>query len=56
MEKAYRPKRRAETAQKESEERYRLVVDNINDGLYTLDAGGSNYEAQPGIIKAEAGL
>lgn len=40
MEKASRPKRRIDTALKESEERYRLVVDNINDGLYTLDAGG----------------
>lgn len=40
MEKAYRPKRRVQTALKEGEERYRLVVDNINDGLYTLDVDG----------------
>jgi PAS domain S-box-containing protein len=40
MEKAYHAKRRVETAPKESDERYRLVVDNINDGIYTLDAGG----------------
>jgi PAS domain S-box-containing protein len=40
MEKSSHLKRRDETAVKESEEKYRLVVDNINDGLYTLDADG----------------
>jgi len=40
MEKAYHSKRRVETGLKESEKRYRLAVDNINDGLYTLDADG----------------
>lgn len=40
MEKPSRPKRHVETTLKENEERYRLVVDNINDGLYTLDADG----------------
>ncbi len=40
MEKVSRQKRRVESAQEESEKKYRLVVDNINDGLYTLDADG----------------
>ena len=40
MEKPSRQKRRVETTLKESDERYRLVVDNINDGIYTLDADG----------------
>ena len=40
MEKASRSKRHVEKALKESEKRYHFVVDNINDGLYTLDADG----------------
>ena len=55
MEKAYRPKRRAETAQKESEQRYRLVVDNINDGLYTLDGDG-RFTFVNKIIERRSGI
>ena len=40
MEKVSRSKRHVEKALKESEKRYHLVVDSINDGLYTLDADG----------------
>ena len=40
MEKPSHSKRRVETALKESEEKYRLVVYNITDGLYILNADG----------------
>jgi len=40
MEKGSRSKRHVEKTLMESEKRYRLVVDNINDGLYTLDDNG----------------
>lgn len=40
MEKPSRSKRRVETALEEYEKRYRLLADNINDGLYMLDTDG----------------
>lgn len=55
MEKSSHSKRRVEAALKESEERFRLLADNINDGLYTLDAGGK-FTFVNKIIERRSGI
>ena len=55
MKKAPRSKRQVEEALNESEKRYRLVVDNIKDGIYILDADG-RFTFVNKIIERRSGI
>ncbi len=47
----YVERKRAETALQESEKRMRSVLDNVSDGLLTIDQAGAIESANPAVVK-----